>query len=682
MHVERKRRSRALRSMSALLLLLLSCTRGEPKKLDVLLVTLDTFRADRIGALTPNLARLAAESVRFEQAQSPVPLTLPAHASILSGLLPLHHGLRNNGVGTFPAERETLATALSRGGYRTGAFVGAFVLDRRFGLDRGFDVYDDEITRDPRLGVSLEAERRADAVVDRALAWLEADGPQPSFAWVHLWDAHAPYTPPAPHPQTYDGEVAWVDAQLGRLLAAVDRANTIVVVVGDHGEALGDHGESTHGLLLYESTLRVPMLVASPLARPRAVSEPVSSVDIAPTVASLLGVSFPACDGRDVAEALRSGRAVPRAPLYAETQYPETFGWSALAAIRLGSWKLIDGRAAELYDVARDPLERANLVAKERRTFHALARDLEEMRATGVAAAAGSVDEETRARLASLGYVAPAPAAPAGAQPDPRMMVPLFVEFEQALAALSRNDPRGAAKPLSDLVRRDPANPVFRATLARVQRELGSSQEAIVLYREAVALAPRDADAWYNLGVALAECCDREEAFAALGESARLDSRRAATHNALGILLIEGGDPRRAAEAFQRAIDADPRDARGWNNAGNAMRALGRVQEAEQAYRKAASLAASYADPFNGLGVLLVQQGRAREAVAYFDTAIRLQPDLYEAHLNRGIALQESGDAAAAAKQYRELLARLPDGRAFDEQRGATRSLLNSVGDP
>jgi arylsulfatase A-like enzyme/Tfp pilus assembly protein PilF len=661
------------------LLVLLSCKPAEHPKSNVLLITLDTFRADRLGPHTPNLTKLATASVRFTNAQSPVPLTLPAHASILSGALPLHHGLRNNGAGSFPADQETLATVLSRNGYRTGAFVGSFVLDRRFGLDRGFETYDDEIARDPNADVSLEAERRADVVVDRALAWLRGGDPRPAFAWVHLWDAHAPYAPPSPYEQTYDGEIAWVDAQLGRLLAAVDRANTVIVVAGDHGESLGEHGELTHGLLLYQPTLHVPLLIAAPDAKPRAVDEPVSSVDIAPTIAALTGTELPARDGRSLAGVLR-GEAPAAAELYAETQYPLTFGWSELAVLRRGNLKLISGPAPELYDLARDPGERGNVLADRRRDFRDLAAKLDTVRATAVAATQTTVDEETKQKLASLGYIAPAPVTGSGARPDPKAMAPLFLQFEKVLASLSANDPRAAVAPLRELVRRDPANPVFRATLGRVQRQLGSGASAVTLYREAVALAPADADAWYNLGVTLAECCDPKEALAALTEAVRLDPKRAAAHNAIGVLYIEGGNAPRAAEAFQRAVALDPRDARGWNNAGNALRALGRANEAADAYRKAIGLAPKYADPLNGLGVMLVQQQQAGEAVGYFRSALMIQPDFYEAQLNLGIALQEAGDREAAAAQYRALLGRLPAGKTFDSQRNAARTLLAGLG--
>src|SRR5262249_20884537 len=323
-------------------------------------MTLDTVRADRLGAYgypgaePPALDRLAREGLRFDQAVSAAPLTLPSHATLFSGLTPPHHGLRNNGAGRFPDDRATLATLLSARGYATGAFVGSFVLDHRFGLARGFDVYDDEIDRDPNAPGSWEAERSGSQVADRALAWLEkaagTDG-RPFFAWVHFYDAHAPYAPPEPYAgrhrdALYDGEVAFVDAQVARLLEYLDRrglaGSTVVVAAADHGEALGEHGELTHGLLLYEPTLRVPLLVRAPgLPAGRAIRPPVGLADVAPTLAGLLGASLssapagkpaPALDGRDLSAALAAGTEPPEGDLYAETEYPRTFGWSGLTA--------------------------------------------------------------------------------------------------------------------------------------------------------------------------------------------------------------------------------------------------------------------------------------------------------------------------------------------------------------
>src|SRR5438270_7699196 len=237
-----------------LALLAASCRQPARQPPSVLFITIDTFRADRLGAETPALSGLAREGIRFDAADSPVPLTLPAHSSLLSGLLPLHHGMRNNGVGVFPAARQTLATRFAASSYRTGAFVGSFILDHRFGLDRGFERYDDEIVRNVTdSSGTFDAERRGAEVVDRALAWLRQNDARPFFAWVHLYDAHAPYAPPAPYPQTYDGEIAYVDAQVARLLAAGDRSNTAIVNGGDHGEALGGHRQPTHARVRHEA---------------------------------------------------------------------------------------------------------------------------------------------------------------------------------------------------------------------------------------------------------------------------------------------------------------------------------------------------------------------------------------------------------------------------------------------
>jgi choline-sulfatase len=649
-----------------------ACSR-ERTRPNVLLITLDTFRADRITANTPNLRKLAGESIRFINADSPVPLTLPAHCSILSGVLPLHHGVRNNGLNPFPADRETLATLFSKGGYRTGAFLSSFVLDHRFGLARGFDRYDDEIPRDAAAEANtLEAERRGDLTVDRALAWLQQSDARPFFAWVHLYDAHAPYSPPAPYPQMYDGEIAFVDAQVGRLLASLDRKNTVVLIVGDHGESLGEHGELTHGLLVYEATLHVPMLLAAPGAEAHEVKTPVSSTDIAPTLAQLGGLTLERADGIPLP---LSGEPAAK-DLYAESQYPTTFGWSALSAIRRGASKLISNH--ELYDLARDPNEKTNTLAADRRTFRALETAMLEVHASEAAATTQTtVDEETRRKLASLGYVAPSGAAAEGLRPDPVAMTPLFRQFEEATWSLNAGRSNDAIRAFTRLTNADPRNPVFRESLGRALRQVGDNEGAVRLYRESVAIAPNNADAWYNLAVALQDAGHRDEAGIAIREAIRRDDRRPEGHNALGVALMSEGNVRGAEEEFRRAIALDPRNARAWNNLGNVLRATSRFDEARTAYSQSSALAPNYPDPLNGAGVIDVQQDRPRDAIPKFDAALRLAPNYFEAQLNRGIALKMTGDEAASAEQLRRLLAVLPPGRAYDEQRAAARSLLH-----
>jgi arylsulfatase A-like enzyme/Tfp pilus assembly protein PilF len=657
------------------------CREASRRPVNLLFITIDTFRADRIGAATPALARLGRESIRFDAADSPVPLTLPAHASLLSGLWPLHHGLRNNGVGSFPTGRDTLATVSARAGYRTGAFVGSFILDHRFGLDRGFERYDDEIERNMADGGgTFEAERRGAEVVDRALAWLHQSDTRPFFAWVHLYDAHAPYAPPAPHPQTYDGEVAYVDAQVARLLAAVDRSRTIVVVAGDHGESLGEHGELTHGLLLYEPTLHVPMIISAPSLPPRVIHTAVSTTDLAPTIAALAGLSFPKpVDGRDLSADLRAGREPAPAPVYAETQYPATFGWAGLASLRMASAKLISAPSPELYDLQRDPGETTNQLASERRAYRDLSSRLDQLRATAVASSKSTVDAETRAKLISLGYVAPAGSSTGTATRDPKTVAPLFRKFEEASASINAGRAREAIAPLEEIVRDDPSNHVFRETLARALRQSGDVPRAIALYRQAVALAPNDADAWYNLAVALQESGNAREGEVALAEAAKRDPGRPEIHNIRGTALAESGDLPAAEKEFRATIAGDSRNARAYNNLGNVLRAMSRDTEAADAYRKAIELAPRYADPLNGLGALLVAAGRAREAIPYFDAALRSAPDFYEAQLNHAIALQVVGDREGAAAELKRLLVRLPSGRQYAAQRAAAETLLGQL---
>ncbi len=676
---------------------------------NLLLVTVDTVRADHLGcygyreAVTPWLDGLAKEGIRFAAASSTVPLTLPSHATVLSGLLPLHHGLRNNGAGALPAGTATLATLLAGSGYRTGAFVGAFVLDRRFGLGQGFEMYDDEIPRDPRAGVSLESERPGREVVDRALAWLARQDDRPFFLWVHLYDAHAPYTPPPAwslrHPgRPYDGEISEVDEQVGRLLAELDRrgvaGRTVVAVAADHGESLGEHGELTHGLLLYEPTLHVPLLLRAPgrLAA-RVVRTPVSLVDLAPTLAALLGRAFAGPgvrprDGRDLAADLLAGREPAAAEVYAESQYPAIFGWSPLAALRRRDLKYISAPKPELYDLGKDPKETANLLDRDPAgPAKGFAARLAEIAAGAVAAPSpAAADAETRARLASLGYVAgsaprPAPAkpgAPAGIDPkiDPKTMVDLFQRFERANTHLQDGDAKAALGDLEALVAADPANPVFRGKLAEAWRSQGDFGRAVPLYRQAAEAAPADPEAWYNLAAALQEAGRLPEARGAIERALKLDASRPEAHNTLGIVEMGEGKLELARQEFETAAQLDPRNAHALNNLGNVLKAMGRLDDAGHAYQRSAALAPRYAEPWNGLGTLEVERDQPRAALPYFERALALAPGYHEVRLNRAIALDLAGDPFAGASAYRDFLAATEGDPRFAEQRRAAQQLL------
>ena len=696
----------AILAWGALLALLLGtcgCSRERaPRHPSLVLITLDTVRADHLGcygdrqAVTPWLDRLAGEGAQFANVSSAVPLTLPSHTSLLTGLLPPHHGLRNNGAGALRPGTATLATLLAGAGYRTGAFIGAFVLDHRFGLNQGFAVYDDEIEREPNADFALEAERPGREVVDRALAWLAKDDGRPFFLWVHLYDAHAPYTPTpswaARHPgRPYDGEISGVDEQVGRILEALQRqgldGRTVVAVAADHGEGLGEHGELTHGLLLYEPTLHVPLLLRAPWAlKPRVVETPISLVDLAPTLAGLLGHPFPgALDGRDLSPALLAGGEPAPREVYAETRYPATFGWSPLSALRRRSLKYISAPAPELYDLRQDPREGANLLGRPGGDAGSPARGfaqrLAAIEAGAVQGPSQAADAETKARLASLGYIAAAPAptrggAPPGSSPDPKTMVDLFQRFEAANAKLTGGGAAAAIAELAALVTADPANPVFRGKLAAAWRERGETEKALPLYRQAVAAAPRDPEAWYNLASALQEAGRRDEARQAIEQALKLDARRPEAHNTLGIIELAAGRTEEARRELTTAVDLDPRNAVALNNLGNVLRAEGKLDEAEGAYRRSVAVAPRYAEPLNGLGALEVERDRPRAALPFFERALALAPGYHEVRLNQAIAHDLAGDAGDALSAYRDFLSRTAEDPKLAEQRRAAQQLL------
>lgn len=690
-----------LRLLAPVALLLTGCGEtpswSQSRQPNVVLVTVDTLRADHVGAYgaatgaTPNLDRLAREGTRFEQAISQAPLTLPSHATILTGMLPTEHGVRNNGAGGLAPEHATLAEAFAAKGYATGAFVGAFVLDRRYGLDQGFDLYDDEIDRDDTRAGALEAERDAIAVTDRALRWLgEAKGP--FFAWVHLYDPHAPYVPPEPYrsrfaASPYDGEIAATDAQIGRLLALLEekglRDETIVVVTGDHGESLGEHGELTHGLLLFESTLRVPLIISAPSTKPgRVVREPVSLADLAPTIAALAQAPLARVGraaGRDLSASLLGEGEPPSAAIYSETKYPEMFGWSGVSALRAGAAKLVASPGRRLYDLAADPAESRDVSTEQRRALHDLDAKLEAIRGAETTAAPLPVDAEAMAKLASLGYVGGVPAAAEGPRPDPHAMAPLFMRFEKATWASNDGRLSEAIAELEALVKADPANPVFRGSLGKALRDAGRHDRAVHVYQEAVALNPSDAEAWYNLAVALGDAGRKRQAAEAMGEAIRRGGKQPEAHNTLGVVLAAEGKPEEAIREFERAVELDPRHARALNNLGNVLRDTGRLDDAARAYERAIAADGDYADPMNGMGVLEVQRKRPAEAIGWFDRALKLAPENVEVRLNRAIALEVAGDRRAAIAGYEDFLRAAAGRREYAEQRRAAAQLLSRL---
>jgi choline-sulfatase len=692
-------------------------------KPNIVLVTIDTLRADRLGTgVAPALDRLATSSLQFTSARTAVPLTLPSHTTILTGQLPPEHGVRDNGVDPSGTPPDTAARLLNAAGYQTAAFVGAYVLDRRFGLSQGFDTYDDQIPRDPNATERLEAERPASVVVDRALAWLDrlssSPGPSsspkplapsPFFLWIHLYDPHAPYNPPREFvratagrtttlEERYDGEVRYADAQIARVLAWLDahglRDRTFVVVAGDHGEGLGDHGERTHGMLLYDSTLRVPLIVSMPGTAAARRDDPVSLADIAPTMLRAAGIAVPAAmKGRDLLGG--TGRmggtdaVAASAELYSETEYPRVAGWSPLQALTDGRWMAISGAGATaLYDLQNDPREERDVSAAQPSVTAALASRIDAIRRRAARPAGRAISSDAAQRLRSLGYVASSGQASLGDRgPHPAAKIDAWNQFEESLAALNSGQVAAAATALTKLAATNPDSPVFQTTYARALGESGQSARALEVYRSAAQRWPTDALLLHDLAVAARHAATKTPgpaASALIDEAVRADRaalvlspNSAVAHNGLGLLAADLNRPQDALKEFERAATIDPNNASYSTNLGNARRAVGDTSGAEQAYRRALEVDPRAADAVNGLGVLLVETKRPTEAIPLFERAIAAAPDFQEARLNLGIALQESGQTARAADTYRQVLAAPP---RYKRERDAAAKLLAAIG--
>ncbi len=650
-----------------------------PTRPNVVLITLDTTRADRLGsygyaaASTPHLDRLAADGVRFERAISPAPLTLPAHASLMTGRNPFGHGVRNNGHFVLASDVPTLAEWFAGAGYDTAAFVSAYVLDRQFGLARGFTHYDDALDPPRGPGGSLELERRGDRTVAAASAWLSARATaadRPYFLWVHLYDAHHPYTPPASlraqfETRPYDGEIAFQDAQVGHLLARTAGAGgraPLVVVAADHGESLGDHGESTHGLFVYEGAVRVPLIVAWPgVLTPAVVAPPVGLVDIPATLADLAGLApFAGPDGRSL-RPLLSGEppsAWPSRPLYAETLFPEFFmGWAALRTVRDGEWKLIDAPEAELYDLAADPGERVNLHAREpararalRRTLETLARAAPERRTTA------PVTDEARRRLSALGYVStPAASAAAGPRPDPKRMAPLFERLLEGNQALARGAAGDAARLAREVLQRDPDNAFAEQVLGRALLAEGQLDGAIAALRRYLAAVPGSADAHHWIALAELRRGDRPRALAEEEAALALDARHGAALALRAGLLFSAGRRDEAIDGLRSAVAADAGNATLRVAYADLLADAGRSGEAEPEYRRVLDARPNDVGALLGLGLLLVRTDRLEPAVATLSRVLEIDPTQDEARFERAVVLERQGRTAEARAGYERL---------------------------
>ncbi len=643
---------------------------------NVLLVTVDTLRADRVGAyasarspsLTPALDHLAASGIRFTDTHAHAPMTLPAHTSILTGLVPPHHGVRNNGSTALGASAPTLATLLRDAGYRTAAFVGAFVLDARFGLARGFDVYDDRVGSDTGPVTFAFSERTADRVTALAGDWILSisqrpttndQRPRPWLCWIHLFDPHAPYRAPEQHvADPYDNEVAFTDAQLGKLLdrlrAAGQLDSTLIVIVADHGESLGEHGEATHGLFAYEATLRIPLIVAGPSIRPAVVGAAAGQVDLVPTVLDLLGVQNPAqVDGRSLLAALR-GEPVADRPLYFEAldSYLAR-NWAPLTGVVGDGWKYIDLPEPELYDLRSDPAELRNRIGSDTPRAAALGKRLSEWNPLSSApASAAPLDADAVARLRALGYTASqareARRKPFTAADDPKHLLDLDRRYERALTATGERKYGEAAGLLQSVITDRPDFTVAYLNLASVYLAGGDPGRAVALLEDAARRGLTNSELQGRLGAAYLEAGDFRRAASTLDPIARPDVPGGLdAMNALGVALTQLRSHDRARQLLSEVLARSPRSATTLSNLGLVELSARRPREAARAFEQAVAADPSLGQAWEGLGAARSGSDPGG-AIDAWKHAVELQPRNYDVLFNLAVMLREHGRGAEA----------------------------------
>jgi arylsulfatase A-like enzyme/cytochrome c-type biogenesis protein CcmH/NrfG len=670
-------------ALASLLVLAPGCRRAAPtpppaERPNVLLLTIDTLRADRVGcygqasASTPVLDTLAARGVRFETAIVHVPLTGPSHASILTGLGPLGHGFRENAGFVLPGQVRSGVEDFREAGYGTAAFVSAFPLDRRFGFDRGFDVYDDHLPKgnDPRRTPYVE--RFADATTDAALRWLEAPADsagRPFFLWVHYYDPHAPYEPPGDfaarfRTAPYDGEVAFADQQLGRLLRALEErgllARTLVLAMSDHGEGLGDHGEGTHGLFVYDSTLKVPLIVAGPgVAAARVAPTVARGIDVLPTLLDYAGLPLRSgIEGRSLRPAIE-GREMDDAPVYAETLYPQReFGWAPLFAWRTARAKMIEAPRPELYDLEKDPGETDNLAPRGDIRLTEMRQKLEVARSRTAPSAVAEIEPEAAERLRALGYVAGAggpPVAAGASLRDPKDGQRLVPRLNRGMSVV-RTDPEAAIRDLTAVLAEDPGLLMARRSLAVAYGAAHRFGRAIAELRRLEKEGVLSAEDALVLGDNLRFAGRLDEATAVLERTARGNPRFAQPWISLAEVHVKREKLAEATAAFERALEIAPDHVEALRGLGDLAMLRQQADEAERRYARILEIEPADAGAMTKLGVVRMRTGRPDEAIAFFRRAIEREPKNGEALLYLAGALASTGRSAEALPYFERAL--------------------------
>jgi arylsulfatase A-like enzyme/Flp pilus assembly protein TadD len=660
------------------------------------LVTIDTLRADRVGVYgaedveTPHLDRIASEGAMALRATAHVPLTRPSHASLFTGMLPTRHGIRDNLSPSRLPEVPTLASVAKSSGFRTAAFVSSVVVASGGGLERGFDLYSDDLGKDPtNQGVPFleELQRPGDETLSEAALWLESNRDSRLFAWIHLYDPHYPYEPPEPYrtryaDRPYSGEVAWTDELVGRLDETLEhlglRKDTLLVVTSDHGEGLGDHRETLHGFFIYETTLAVPLLFRGPGVKPGTrIESLVQLVDLFPTLVEMLGLEPPEnpdISGASLSSSLRGEPPRGERVSYAESLVPLLhFGWSDLRSIRRGKWKYIQAPRPELYDLEADPFEIQNLADSEAELVKgmrgALGEELDRERAidTGETSA---LSQDLLDKLGALGYIgsgAPIESSSPGADPKDKIDEFRIANelIREGIRLLHEKNYAASVARYQKLLELGIESFEIHLNLARGLLALERYGEAARHFEEASGRLPSQHEVWEGLSESRFALGDLEGALGAIQEAQAHIHGNSALHQREGALLVRMGRLEEARKAYEAAVNLDPKDAhvrarygellRGmgrieesiqqlreateldpdegsyWNSLGMTLGGNARLGEAEASFRKAVELESENPRYAFNLGLILVRQNRPKEARPFFETALRLEPRFEEA---------------------------------------------------
>jgi len=652
---------------------------------DVVLITIDTLRYDATGfsglgrVKTPSFDRLASAGIAFPSAHAHAVMTLPSHASILTGLYPYQHRIRDNAGFVLHDDLPTLATILKGAGYATGAFVSSFTVDGRFGLKRGFDTYDDRCEGYSANPQQL-AERPGDRTVDLALAWWGAHRDTPRFLWVHLFAPHFPYDAPEPFASRYAsapyyGEAALADEHLRPLVEVLEKEpdpKAVVVFTSDHGEGLGDHGEESHGVFAYEETLRIPLVLWSPgRIAPGSDSRPARHVDILPTVLEILRIPAPeGIPGRSLL-----GPATGDTSTYFEALSAWlNRGWAPLFGRIEGGRKAIDLPLPELYDLEADPGEKNNLAGKNREAHREIVGRIPA--AARETPGRDTPDREVVEKLRNLGYLAGGPApAPAKFDEslDPKKLIALDDEVNAAVLLYRKGgDAAGAIRSLETILARAPGLANVYMQLALIQAEQGRTDRALEVLRKAVGKDIGGEKMKIQLARGLSQAGRPDEAWSTL--SGLLDSRNAETQEALGTIAAVQGRFDEARARFDRALELDPTYPAARVDLAVLLLNQGKKDEAKQALQKALTDNPYIPDGWNTMGVILAQEGDLRGAVQAWERAVSLNPKLSIALLNLAAASAELGDNARAEAALKQLIPMLQG-----EQRRKAEAMLRQL---